>query len=78
MMLKKYSYPWQALTIEARDAKVKGACYETVAIVEDWRAQVIGGFHSAIDLFELAILPTLLYNAETWIGINKESSRDWH
>ena len=60
-------------TIEEREAKVKGACYEAVAIVEDWRAQVIGGFRSAIHLFEMAIIPTLLYNAETWIGISKES-----
>ena len=28
---------------------------------------------SALDLFELAILPTLLYNCETWVGINKET-----
>ena len=60
-------------TIEEREAKVKGTCYEAVAIVEDWRAQVIGGFRSAIHLFEMAIIPTLLYNAEMWIGISKES-----
>jgi hypothetical protein len=60
-------------TIEEREAKIIGACYKAVAIVKDWRAQVIGGFHSAIDLFEMAILPTLVYNAETWIGITKES-----
>ena len=56
-----------------REAKVKGAFYEAVVIVEDWRTQVIGGFMSALDLFVLAILPTLLYNCETWVGINKET-----
>ena len=60
-------------TIKSREAKVKGACYEAAAIVEDWRAQVVGGFMSAIDLFELAIVPTLLYNAETWMDISKEA-----
>ena len=44
-----------------------------MAIIEDWRAQVVGWFMGALDLFELAILPTLLYNAETWVGISKDS-----
>ena len=35
-------------TITSREAKVKGACYEAAAIVVDWRAQVVGGFMSAI------------------------------
>ena len=59
-------------TITSREAKVKGACYEAAAIVEDWKAQV-GGFMSALDLFEIAILQTLLYNAETWVEISKEA-----
>ena len=63
-------------TIEDRKARVKGACYEAVAIIEDWRAQVVGGFQGALDLFEMAILPSLLYNAETWIGIRKETENE--
>ena len=58
-------------TIEDREPKVKGALYEAAAIVEDWRSQCIGGFRSAVDLWELAILPTLLYNSETWVHIPK-------
>jgi hypothetical protein len=58
-------------TIEDRVPKVKGAMYEAAAIVEDWRSQCIGGFMSAVDLWELAILPTLLYNSETWVHIPK-------
>ena len=60
-------------TITSREAKVKGACYEAAAIVVDWRAQVVGGFMSAINLFEITILPTLLYNDETWVEISKEA-----
>ena len=63
-------------TIEDRKARIKGACYEAVAIIEDWRAQVVGGFQGALDLFEMAILPSLLYNAETWIGIRKETENE--
>ena len=40
---------------------MKACCYEAAAIVEDMRAQCGGGFRSAIDLLEMAILPTLLY-----------------
>ena len=58
-------------TIDDREPKVKAAFYEAAAIVEDWRCQVVGGYLSALDLFELAILPTLLYNAETWMDISK-------
>jgi hypothetical protein len=56
-------------TIKERQPKVKGALYEAAAIVDDWRAQCIGGFRSALDLWELAILPTLLYNSEMWVDI---------
>jgi hypothetical protein len=31
----------------------------------------VGGFCSAIDLFELAILPSLLYNSDTWVQMPK-------
>ena len=60
-------------TIKDREAKVKGACYEAAAIIEDWRAQCVGGFQSALDLFQLAILPTLLYNSETWVELPREA-----
>ena len=61
-------------TIEDREPKVKGAFYEAAAIVDDWRTQSIGGFMSAIDLFEMAILPTLLYNSETWVNISRQAT----
>ena len=60
-------------TVKDREPKVKAACYEAAAIVEDWRAQCVGGFTTAIDLLEMAILPTLLYNAGTWVNISKET-----
>ena len=34
---------------------------------------MVGGFTGALDLCELAILPTLLYNVKTWVGISKDS-----
>ena len=58
-------------TIKDREPKVRAACYEAAAIVDDWRSQCVGGFCSAIDLFELAILPSLLYNSDTWVQMPK-------
>ena len=58
-------------TIKEREPKVKGAFYEAAAIVDDWRAQCIGGFRSALDLWELVILPTLMYNSEMLVNIPK-------
>ena len=60
-------------TIKDRVAKVKAACFEAAAIVDDWRSQCVGGFLCALDLWELAILPTLLYNAATWVEIPKQA-----
>ena len=58
-------------TICEREPKIKAACYEAAAIVEDWRSQCVGGFLSVLDLFKIAILPSLLYNCDTWVQIPK-------
>ena len=59
------------LTIERRLAKVKGAMYETKAILEDFEMQAIGGMAEAWDIWERAILPSLLANCRSWIGVGK-------
>ena len=52
-------------TILDREGKVKGAIREAIAIMEDFRMQKIGGLMGGIDLWEVAIIPSLLNNAET-------------
>ena len=47
-------------TIEAREGKVKGACLEIAAVVEDWRSQVVGGMESAMTMWEACCIPTML------------------
>ena len=47
-------------TIMDREGKIKAAMLEAAAIVDDYRSQCIGGFMVAIDLLELAILPSLI------------------
>ena len=56
-----------------REGKVKAAMLEAAAIVDDFRSQCIGEFMVAIDLWELAILPTLLNNSGTWTEIDKQT-----
>ena len=64
-----------AKTVEEREKKVKGALFEAVALVEDYRAVRISGFQTAIDLWELAILPSLLHGCEVWTDISKETEK---
>ena len=60
-------------TVMDREGKVKAAMLEAAAIVDDFRAQCVGGFMVAIDLWELAIIPTLLNNAGTWTNIDEKT-----
>ena len=52
-------------------AKTKGAIFETVAILKDFRMQVIGGMQGAFDIWERAIIPSLLANCGSWVAISK-------
>ena len=35
----------------------------------------MGGFQVVLDLWELAILPTLLYNSGTWVEMDRETEK---
>ena len=37
-----------AKTVAARVGKIKGACFEIATIVNDWRAEAVGGMETAI------------------------------
>ena len=58
-------------TIKRRLGKVKGAMYETKALMEDFQMQAVGGMAGAWDIWELAIIPSLLNNCGSWMGIGK-------
>ena len=55
-------------TIKDREGKVKGAMFEVKSIVEDFRMQAIGGMMAAWELWEKAMVPSLLSGAGTWVG----------
>ena len=61
------------LTINKRLPKVKGAIFETKAIMEDFQMQAIGGMAGAWDVWERAILPSLLANCGSWVGVGTKT-----
>ena len=58
-------------TIRQREGKVRGAALEIAAIVDDWRAGVVGGFKSGFLLWEACYIPSILHNSSTWVEIPK-------
>ena len=61
-------------TIRKRSGKVKGEMFKVKAIMSDFRMQAVGGMAGAWDLWESAILPSLLNNCSSWIGATKKTT----
>ena len=59
-------------TIKDRIGRVKISIFETNAILDDIRMQIIGGINGSIDIWERAIIPMLLNNSETWVNISED------
>ena len=53
-------------TLAAKESRNKGACLEIVIIVNDWRAQTIGGMETALMLKESCCIPSMLHGTGTW------------
>ena len=45
--------------------------YEIVNIVKDYKAQRIGGFFTALVLWQSCAIPSLTYNCSTWVGMGR-------
>ena len=59
-------------TIQSRAPKIRRASFEIVNLVKDYRTQRVGGFGTALLLWESCALPSLLYNCSTWLGMGKK------
>ena len=55
-------------TVQERVGKLKGATMEIKGIIEEFQMQAIGGMMAAWELWEKALLPSLLSGAGTWFG----------
>ena len=56
-------------TILKRTPRTKVAFYEIKAIIEDCRSNCVGGFSAGLNVWEMAVIPFLLYNSETWTAM---------
>ena len=66
-----------AKSVEVTVNKRYGVCLNEVlelkAVLEDFRMQSLGGIKVGMEIFNLAILPKLIYNSETWIEMNEKA-----
>ena len=66
-----------AKSVEVTVAKRYGACLHRIlelkSVIEDFRMHSLGGIKVGLEIFNLAILPTLLYNADTWLEIDDKT-----
>ena len=60
-------------TIKERSGRVKIGIFETVAILEDTRMQVLSGVLGVLEIWEIALVPVILNNCETWTDISEQS-----
>ena len=60
-------------TIKERAGKIKGAIYLTKQVVETIQMQTMGSLMAAKQLWEQAIVPSLLSGAGTWVDITPDS-----
>ena len=55
-------------TVEDRAGKIRGAAIEVKSIVEEFEMQAMGGLMAAWELWEKALVPSLLSGAGSWVG----------
>ena len=60
-------------TIKKRYHKVMNTLTEIRTVIEDTRAQVVGGIMTGLEIWEVAVMPYLLNNGETWCDIPNEA-----
>ena len=58
-------------TVMERVGRVKGATMEIKSIIEEFQMQAMGGMVAAWELWERAIIPSLLSGAGTWFGLKE-------
>ena len=44
---------------------------ETKSVVEDYKSNALGGLIAGLEIWEIAIMPFLLNNSETWVEISR-------
>ena len=60
-------------TIKARAGQVSAAIVEIRSIIEDCRANTVGGIIAGLDIWEASVIPFLLNNSGVWGEIPKKA-----
>ena len=60
-------------TITERHGRIFGSVLEIRIILEDYRSSQAGGIMAGLMLWEMAVIPSLINNSETWTCIDEES-----
>ena len=59
-------------TINARKPRIMTSILEITSIIEETRMNRIGGLQCGLDLWEIAVIPSLLYNSNCWSSLTEE------
>ena len=62
-------------TVLKRVGIVKKTIIDIRTVIEDKRAEQLGGFNVAMDIWEAAVIPMLFNNADTWTNIQKKTEK---
>ena len=62
-----------AATVSKRKGLVIRSIFEIRTVIEDCRSQVSGGLAAGLDIWEMAVLPMLLNNADCWQEVSKKT-----
>ena len=57
-------------TIDKRYGRIFTAMIEIASVLDDYRIDTIGGLKAGLEICELALFPSLLHNADTWLDID--------
>ena len=61
-------------TVKERAGRIKGAAMEIKSIIEEFQMQSLGGMRAAWELWEKALVPSLLSGSGTWLGKCQEAT----
>ena len=54
-------------TAQERAGRIKGATLEIKSIIDEFQMQTLGGMMAAWELWEKALIPSLLHGSGTWM-----------
>ena len=61
------------ITVKKRHNKAMNAIREIKTVIEDCRAEVVGGIITGLEIWEVAVIPYLINNCDTWAYMPKQA-----